>query len=112
MCTFWDKVTGSADKQNTKVDQHISIAGVVFRSMYNACVPSFLFVQFKFLVYGLTNTDRHTHASCIAVSLVWGSLRLALLIQAVPQYIYRSTRVSIVKTEFLQQLLVVWEPPH
>ena len=82
--------------------------------MYNACVPSFLFVQVKFLVYGLTNTDRQTdiHASCNAVPLVWGSLRLAPLIQAVPQYIYRSTRVSIVKTEFLQQLLVVWESPH
>ena len=51
-------MTGSADKQNAKVDQHISIVGVVFRSMYNACVPSFLFVQFKFLVDGLSLVPR------------------------------------------------------
>ena len=39
-------------------------------------LPSFLFVQLKFLVYGHTHTDRHTHTSCNAVTLVWGSLRL------------------------------------
>ena len=27
-----------------------------------------------------TQTDRHTHASCNAVTLVWGSLRLAPII--------------------------------
>ena len=40
-------------------------------------VSSFPFVQFKFSVYGLTHADRHIHASCNAVPLVWGSLRLA-----------------------------------
>ena len=39
-------------------------------------LPSFLFVQLKFSVYGHTQTDRHTHASCNAVTLVWGLLRL------------------------------------
>ena len=46
---------------------------------WNARVPLFPFVQFKFSVYGLTQTDRHTHASSNAVPLVWDSLRLAPL---------------------------------
>ena len=37
-------------------------------------LPLFPFVQFK---YGHTQTDRHTHMSCNAVTLVWGSLSLA-----------------------------------
>ena len=37
------------------------------------------FVQFKFLVYGRIRTDAHIHVSCNAVTLVWGSLRLALI---------------------------------
>ena len=41
--------------------------------IWNARVPSFLFVQFKILVYG----RRHTHASCNGVTLVWGSLMQA-----------------------------------
>ena len=64
MCTFWDKVTGSADNQNTKVDQHISIVAVVFRSMYNECVSSFLVVQFKFFgiwPHAHRQTDRQTY---------------------------------------------------
>ena len=83
LCTFWDKVTGSADKQNAKVDQHISIVGVVFRSMYTACVPSFLFVQLKFLVYGLTHTDRQTYTCVLQCSPA--GVGLAPIIQAVPQ---------------------------
>ena len=43
-------------------------------------VPSFPFVQFKFSVYGHTQRDKRTHASCNAVTLVWGSLRLAPMI--------------------------------
>ena len=38
---------------------------------------SYPFLKFKFLVYGLTDVpDIHVHASCNAVTLVWGSLRL------------------------------------
>ena len=39
----------------------------------NVEMPSFPFVEFKFSVYGL----KHTHASRNAVTLVWGSLKLA-----------------------------------
>ena len=31
---------------------------------------------YRFVMYGHTQTDRHTHGSCNAVLLVWGSLRL------------------------------------
>ena len=46
------------------------------------CAKSYPFGQFKFSVYGLTYVctyilDIHVHASCNAVTLVWGSLRLA-----------------------------------
>ena len=41
---------------------------------WNAHVHTFLFVQFKFL---WPHADKHTHASCNAVPLVWGLLRLA-----------------------------------
>ena len=40
-------------------------------------ISSYPFVQFKFSVYGRKQTYIHTHASCNAVTLVWGSLRLA-----------------------------------
>ena len=39
------------------------------------------FVQFKISVYDPTYADRHTHASCNAVLLVWGLLRLAPIIE-------------------------------
>ena len=43
------------------------------------CSGTFVSVQFKFSVYGYVYADRQTyiHTSCNAVSLVWGSIRLA-----------------------------------
>ena len=43
---------------------------------------TFPFVQSKFSVYGLTYADRHTYTRVLrnAVTLVWGSLRLAPII--------------------------------
>ena len=42
----------------------------------NVRVPSFPFVQLNGHTYANRQIDRHTHASCNAVPLVWGSLRL------------------------------------
>ena len=36
-----------------------------------------IYAHLKFTVYGRKQTNRHTHAPCNAVQLVWGSLRLA-----------------------------------
>ena len=42
-----------------------------------ACIPLFRSFNLKFrYIATRKQTDRHTHASCIAVTLVWGSLRL------------------------------------
>ena len=38
-----------------------------------------IYAHLKFTVYGRKQTNRHTHASCNGVPLVWGSLRLASL---------------------------------
>ena len=39
------------------------------------CTCTFVsFIQLKFSVYGHTQTYIHTHASCNAIPLVWGSL--------------------------------------
>ena len=40
-------------------------------------IPLYPFVQLKFPVYGHTQTYKHTHATRNAITLVWGSLRLA-----------------------------------
>ena len=45
--------------------------------IWNVHAPLYPFVQFKFSVYGLTYVpDIHVYATCNAVMLVWGSLRL------------------------------------
>ena len=51
-----------------------------FRTCANLkCMCTFVSVRSNkiFSIYGHTQTDRHTHASRNAVTLVWGSLRLA-----------------------------------
>ena len=56
--------------QNVRALAHVQI--------WNVRAPWYPFIQFKFLVYGLTyRTYIHVHAICNAVTLVWGSLRLA-----------------------------------
>ena len=56
------------------------------------CAKSYPFVQFKISVYGLTDGRPDIHASCNAVTLVWGSLRLAPIITNVrPQSRPQST---------------------
>ena len=72
----------------------------------------YLRFQLKFSVYGLTyvrtyvrrQTDIHTHASCNAVTLVWGSLRLAPINYRTAQdHTYFLNKVNIMILLLLQE---------
>ena len=66
------------------------------------CTFVYPFVQFKVLAYGHTyvskQTDRHTHASCNAVPLVWGSLRFAPTILTIDIVATPISRVYMIKS--------------
>ena len=87
-CSLWRRCCSLASRCNLSLALSIELHGeessiAIHRTAlarvqnWNVRIPSFPFVQFKFQYMATRKqTDIHTHASCNAVMLAWGLLRL------------------------------------